>query len=153
LKNVGTSSTKYYSSEVVSKYKGIKEIMCLHLTLKPYWSRELYCLKDGKLESACIHLRIEFHSGCIYWIMNAMVKLANPWSALKFVICNNVMRQTYICYTWFGEPPRNVRRLMWLIQPTELDNYIGSFLLSIRTADVSAYEPDTLTCYHRGLDR
>jgi len=25
-----------------------------------------------------IHLRIEFHSGCIYWIMNAMVKLANP---------------------------------------------------------------------------
>jgi len=25
-----------------------------------------------------IHLRIEFYSGCIYWIMNAMVKLANP---------------------------------------------------------------------------
>jgi len=23
-------------------------------------------------------LRIEFHSGCIYWIMNAMIKLANP---------------------------------------------------------------------------
>ena len=28
------------------------------------------------------YLRIEFHSGCIYGIMNAMVKLANPWSAL-----------------------------------------------------------------------
>jgi len=29
-----------------------------------------------------LHLRIEFRSGCIYGIMNAMVKLANPWSAL-----------------------------------------------------------------------
>jgi len=29
-----------------------------------------------------LYLRIEFHSGCIYWIINAMVKLANPWSAL-----------------------------------------------------------------------
>jgi len=32
-------------------------------------------------------LRIEFHSGCIYGIMNAMVKLANPWSAsLNFIL-------------------------------------------------------------------
>jgi len=35
------------------------------------------------------YLRIEFHSVCIYWIMNAMVKRANPWSALAlaWVIC------------------------------------------------------------------
>ena len=25
-----------------------------------------------------VNIRIEFHSGCIYGIMNAMVKLANP---------------------------------------------------------------------------
>ena len=32
---------------------------------------------DGRI-SFKHELRIEFHSGCIYWIMNAMVKLANP---------------------------------------------------------------------------
>ncbi|KAJ8311625.1 hypothetical protein KUTeg_010980 [Tegillarca granosa] len=35
----------------------------------------------------------------------------------------------------------------------ELDNHIGSFLLSIRKTDGSEYEPDTLTSYHRGIDR
>jgi len=39
------------------------------------------------------------------------------------------------------------------LEPTELDSLIGSFLLSVRKADVSEYEPDTLTSYHRGIDR
>ena len=42
------------------------------------------CTGDSRasISGICTYLRIEFHSGCIYWIMNAMVKLANPWSAL-----------------------------------------------------------------------
>ena len=39
------------------------------------------------------------------------------------------------------------------LEPTELDSLIGSFLLSVRKADGSEYEPDTLTSYHRGIDR
>ena len=39
------------------------------------------------------------------------------------------------------------------LEPTELDSLIGSFLLSIKKADESEYEPDTLTSYHRGIDR
>ncbi|OOY79204.1 hypothetical protein BOW12_12810, partial [Solemya velum gill symbiont] len=37
--------------------------------------------------------------------------------------------------------------------PTELDSLIGTFLLSIRKSDGDEYEPDTLTAYHRGIDR
>ncbi|KAH3806136.1 hypothetical protein DPMN_134451 [Dreissena polymorpha] len=54
---------------------------------------------------------------------------------------------------WLSEPPRNETRSVCDIMTTELDNYIGSFLLSIRKADGSEYEPDTLTSYHRGNDR
>jgi len=35
-------------------------------------------IKDIEAMEIEVYLRIEFHSGCIYWIMNAMVKLANP---------------------------------------------------------------------------
>jgi len=37
----------------------------------------LYC-NASNMQTNFYQLRIEFHSGCIYWIMNAMVKLANP---------------------------------------------------------------------------
>ena len=40
-----------------------------------------------------------------------------------------------------------------LLNPTELDNLIGKFLLSIRKADGEEYEPDTITSYHRGIER
>lgn len=39
------------------------------------------------------------------------------------------------------------------MQPGKLDNYLGSFLLSIRKADGSHHEPDTLTSYNRSIDR
>ena len=37
--------------------------------------------------------------------------------------------------------------------PDELGNFVGSFLFSIRKADGSEYEPDTLTRYHWSIDR
>jgi hypothetical protein len=54
---------------------------------------------------------------------------------------------------WLAQPPRNDERNICSIMPPELDNYIGSFLLSVRKADGSDYEPDTLTSYHRSIDR
>ncbi|XP_056000117.1 uncharacterized protein KIAA1958-like [Ostrea edulis] len=55
--------------------------------------------------------------------------------------------------TWLKQEPRNETREVNKMNPSELDNYIGSFLLSIRKADGSDYEPDTLTSYHRSIDR
>ena len=40
-----------------------------------------------------------------------------------------------------------------LLNQTELDNLIGKFLLSIQKAEGGEYEPDTLTSYHRGIER
>ena len=40
-----------------------------------------------------------------------------------------------------------------LLNPTELNNLIGKFLLSIRKVDGEEYEPDTITSYHRGIER
>ena len=54
---------------------------------------------------------------------------------------------------WLAEPPRNDNRQLWKIMPAELDNLIGLFLLSIRKADGAEHETDSLTSYHRGLDR
>ena len=61
-----------------------------------------------------------------------------------------VMRQFT---NWLAMSPRNETREINTIQADELDNYIGSFLLSIRKSDGEQYEPDTLTSYHRGIDR
>ena len=36
------------------------------------------CVRPSVQNLVSAQLRIEFHSGCIYWIMNAMVKMANP---------------------------------------------------------------------------
>ena len=49
--------------------------------------------------------------------------------------------------------PRNETREINTMQAEELDNYIEPFLLSIRKTDGEQYEPDTLTFYHRGIDR
>jgi hypothetical protein len=54
---------------------------------------------------------------------------------------------------WLAEPPHLETRPFWQLQAAELDPLIGSFLLSIRKADGSEYEPDTLTSYHRSIDR
>lgn len=52
--------------------------------------------------------------------------------------------------TWLKLSPRFERNK---IPPSKLDNFEGSFLLSIRKADGSKYEQDTLTSYHRSIDR
>ncbi|XP_053381922.1 uncharacterized protein KIAA1958-like [Mercenaria mercenaria] len=54
---------------------------------------------------------------------------------------------------WLSSEPRHVTVELTEIPVERLDDYIGSFLLSIRKADGSNYEPDTLTSYHRGIDR
>ena len=51
--------------------------------------------------------------------------------------------------TWLQMSPRFETREINKIPPGELNNFVGSFLLSIRKADGSEYEPDTLTSYHR----
>ena len=61
-----------------------------------------------------------------------------------------VMRQIT---NWLEMPPRKETREINKIQANELDNYIGSFLPSIRKANGEQYEHDTLTSYHRGIDR
>jgi len=44
-----------------------------------FLKQSIFGVVKGVLDKKAITLlRIEFHSGCIYWIMNAMVKLANP---------------------------------------------------------------------------
>ena len=50
-------------------------------------------------------------------------------------------------------PPRYETKDINMTQADELDNYIGLCLLSIRKADGEQYEPDTLTSYHRAIDR
>ena len=54
---------------------------------------------------------------------------------------------------WPAEPPQLETQPIIQLQATELDPLIVSFLLSIRKADGSEYEPDTLTSYHRSIDR
>jgi hypothetical protein len=54
---------------------------------------------------------------------------------------------------WLARPPRVEVRDISDIGATELDNYVGSFLLNVRKFDGTQYEPDTLTSYHRAIDR
>ena len=53
-------------------------------TLSGVEGRSSCCTKCLIFRWYCMHLRIEFNSGCVDGIMNAMVKLVNPWSALCF---------------------------------------------------------------------
>lgn len=39
------------------------------------------------------------------------------------------------------------------MEPKRLNNYLANFLLNIRKANGEEYEPDTLTSYHRGIER
>ena len=39
------------------------------------------------------------------------------------------------------------------IEAEQLDNNVGSFLLSIQKNDGTDYEPDTFTSYHRSVAR
>ena len=48
---------------------------------------------------------------------------------------------------------RNETRHVVDIEPGTLDQYVGSFILDIRKADGSEYEPDSLTSFHRSINR
>lgn len=67
----------------------------------------------------------------------------------------NTAKKDNLCarqfHRWLSEAGDT--RRMWDIPPADLDKLIGSFLLSIRKADGEEYEPDTLTSYHRGIER
>ena len=54
---------------------------------------------------------------------------------------------------WLKSQPRYENRNILEIEAEKLDNYVGSFLLSIRKNDGTDYEPDTLTSYHRSIAR
>lgn len=54
---------------------------------------------------------------------------------------------------WIESQPNPEEGNIWEIPPDKLDPLIGSFLLSVRKGDGSEYEPDTLTTYHRGIER
>lgn len=56
-------------------------------------------------------------------------------------------------HVWFHRNPGNETRDITEMQPGKLVNYLGSFRFSIRKADGSDYEPDTLTNYHGSIDR
>ncbi|XP_069109437.1 uncharacterized protein KIAA1958-like [Argopecten irradians] len=69
----------------------------------------------------------------------------------------NTVKKTEGCIKrfkdWIQAPPRSDPREVLQILPFELDTYIGGFLLSLQKNDGSNYEPDTLTSFHRGIDR
>ena len=48
-----------------------------------------------------IVLGIEFHSGCIDGIMNATVKLANPWSALVHIVSTSILSIIDLLHNYF----------------------------------------------------
>ncbi|KAL5007131.1 hypothetical protein ScPMuIL_015937 [Solemya velum] len=54
---------------------------------------------------------------------------------------------------WLNKAPRRESRDILSIPVVELDTYIGAFLLSLRKKDGTDYEPDTITSFHRGVDR
>ena len=80
----------------------------------------------------------------------------NEQEFVKQMRNNNTVRKTKSVMNSFNKfvsqtlKTENVQ--IELLNPTELDNLIGKFLLSIRKADGKEYEPDTLTSYHRGIE-
>jgi len=72
-------SYNHYKLYIIVYIQCLFSFQCLLLRR---FSLILFCVCFAVPAIPPVHLRIEFHSGCIYWIMNAMVKLANPWSAL-----------------------------------------------------------------------
>ncbi|XP_033725294.1 zinc finger MYM-type protein 3-like [Pecten maximus] len=69
----------------------------------------------------------------------------------------NTVKKTEGCIKrfqeWIQSPPRYDSRDVLQILPFELDTYIGGFLLSLQKNDGSNYKPDTLTSFHRGINR
>lgn len=53
---------------------------------------------------------------------------------------------------WLSEK-KNEERKIEDIEPGKLNNYIGNYILSLKKQDGGDFEPDTLTSYHRAIDR
>ena len=54
-------------------------------------------------------------------------------------------------YKWCEE--HNEKRKLEQLPPTELDRLLGHFFVSVRKADGTVYEPDTLSSFQRSIDR
>ena len=54
-------------------------------------------------------------------------------------------------YTWCAK--HGETRELEDIPPTELDRLLGHFFVTVRKKDGSLYEPDTLSSFHRSIDR
>ena len=68
----------------------------------------------------------------------------------------NTVRKTQQCSTklaiWLKENKNETRDIV-VIPPIELDIYIGTFCMSIVKPNGDQYEPDSMTSFHRGIDR
>ena len=68
----------------------------------------------------------------------------------------NTVRKTNNIFTKFVEWLRKEKNETCHpieMSSTQLDCYVGSFILSIRKDDGAEYEPDSLTSYHRAINR
>jgi len=75
LLNIGNTQIENVEAQ---KLLGIYIDNTLPWTHQVSYIRKRVISKIALLKRLSYYLRIEFHSECIYWIMNAMVKLANP---------------------------------------------------------------------------
>ena len=54
---------------------------------------------------------------------------------------------------WLAQEPRCEGRDFIDIQPVDMDRYVGVFLLELKKPNNTDYEPDTLTSFHRSINR
>lgn len=68
----------------------------------------------------------------------------------------NTVRKTENCMSrftdWLKEEKNETRSIMD-VDPITLDIYVGGFLYALKNKEGQDYEPDTLTSYHRSIDR
>ena len=69
----------------------------------------------------------------------------------------NTVKKTDLCYKrfrdWLVAPPREETRNLLDIPPSAMDRYVAGFLIEIKKPNGDDYEPDTLTSFHRGINR
>ena len=54
---------------------------------------------------------------------------------------------------WLAQEPRCEGRDLIDIEPVDMDRYVGGFLLELKKPNNTDYEPDTLTSFHRSINR
>jgi integrase len=70
---------------------------------------------------------------------------------------HNTTRKTDQCVNrflkWIQADPRNDVRPLLEIPVTTMDIYVGGFLMDLKKVNGDLYEPDTLTSFHRAINR